>query len=76
MIETIIFNQKRVLPVCAYLNGEYGYKDIFLGVPVILGSNGIEKIIELDLDIQDKECFIKSANEVKANLEILKKKFL
>ena len=49
MVETIVKDEKRVIPVSAYLRGEYGYEDIFLGVPVMLGKNGIEKIVEIGL---------------------------
>lgn len=73
MVESIIFNQCRVFPVCAYLNGEYGLKDIYLGVPVILGSNGIEQVIELELDDDDNERFYQSEKTVRASLEIMKK---
>jgi len=73
MVEAIICNQSRVFPVCAYLNGEYGLKDIYLGVPVILGSDGIEKVIELELDEDDKERFYQSEKTVRASLEIMKK---
>lgn len=72
MVESIIIDQRRVFPVCAYLNGEYGYKDIYLGVPVILGSNGVENVIELDLDPDDKEHFETSYQEVRSTLEAMK----
>ena len=54
MVEAVICDQRRVFTACAYLNGEYGYKDIYLGVPMILGKNGVEKVIELDLDEEDQ----------------------
>lgn len=72
MIEAIVVDQRRVFPVCAYLNGEYGYKDIYLGVPVVLGSNGVEKVIELELDTDDKEHFEISKNEVSETLNLMK----
>lgn len=72
MVEAIICDQRRVFPVCAYLNGEYGYNDIYLGVPVILGRNGIEKVIELELDKEDKERFDRSQKEVRTTLELMK----
>lgn len=72
MVESIISNQKRVFPVCAYLNGEYGYKDIYLGVPVILGRNGVERVIELELDESDRERFAVSEKAVRENLELMK----
>ena len=55
MVEAVICDQRRVFTACAYLNGEYGCKDIYLGVPVILGKNGVERVIELELDPDDKE---------------------
>lgn len=64
MVETIICDQRRVFTACAYLNGEYGYKDIYLGVPVILGKKGVERVIELELDSDDKERFGKSHHDV------------
>ena len=72
MVESVICDQKRVLPVCAYLNGEYGYKDIYLGVPVILGKNGIERVIELELDEEDKACFEISKKEVENTIKMMK----
>jgi len=72
MVESIICDQQRVFPVCAYLNGEYGYEDIYLGVPVILGLNGVERIIELDLDPDDRIRFDVSQKEVRETLELMK----
>src|SRR5690606_11878357 len=71
MVEAIIRDQKRVFPVCAWLQGEYGMKDIFLGVPVILGKNGIEKIIELDLNEDEKALLAESAEAVKNVMNVL-----
>lgn len=73
MVEAVICDQRRVFTACAYLNGEYGYKDIYLGVPVILGKNGVERIIELELDEEDKVRFAESKAEVGKTLDILKK---
>ena len=64
MVEAVICDQRRVFTVCAYLNGEYGYKDIYLGVPVILGKNGVERVIELELDPDDKIRFDESQKDV------------
>lgn len=72
MVEAVICDQRRVFTACAYLNGEYGYNDIYLGVPVILGQNGIERIIELELDEDDKVRFENSQKEVKKTLELIK----
>ena len=68
MVEAVICDQRRVFTACAYLNGEYGYNDIYLGVPMILGKNGVERIIELELDEEDKDNFAKSYAEVKRSL--------
>jgi malate dehydrogenase len=65
MVESIIYDEKRVLPVCAYLNGEYGVDGYYVGVPVILGENGVEKIIEIDLNEEEKALFDNSVNAVK-----------
>lgn len=71
MVEAIIRDQKRVFPVCALLNGEYGMKDIYLGVPVVLGKNGIEKIIEVKLDNEEKELLANSAKAVRSVMDVL-----
>lgn len=73
MVEAIICDQRRVFTACAYLNGEYGYKDIYLGVPVILGKNGVERVIELELDPDDKIRFDELKKEVDKTLVIIKK---
>lgn len=72
MAEAILKDQRRVLPSIAYLEGEYGYKDIYLGVPTILGGSGIEDIIELDLTEEEKTALDKSAESVKNVLNVLK----
>jgi len=71
MVEAVICDQRRVFTACAYLNGDYGYNDIYLGVPVILGENGVERIIELELDEDDKVRFEESKNEVSKTLDLL-----
>ena len=76
MVESVISNQRRVFPACAYLNGEYGYEDIYLGVPIILGTNGVEKIIELELDEDDKVRFDESEKVVRENLRLLKEIYI
>lgn len=72
MVEAVICNQRRVFTACAYLNGEYGYDDIYLGVPVILGKNGVERVIELELDADDYERFKESKKEVEKTLNLLR----
>lgn len=71
MVESVICDQRRVFPACAYLKGEYGYYDIYLGVPAIIGKNGIEQVIELDLDKDDKISFDLSYKEIKNLLSSL-----
>jgi len=65
MIEAILKDQKRVLPCSAYLTGEYGYSDIFVGVPVVLGKQGVEKIIEIELTDEEKKQFALNVEHVK-----------
>lgn len=72
MAEAILKDQRRVLPAIAYLEGEYGYNDIYLGVPTILGGNGIEEVIELDLTDEEKAALDQSAQSVKSVLDVLK----
>lgn len=72
MVEAVICDQRRVFTACAYLNGEYGYDDIYLGVPVILGKNGVERVIELELDADDRVRFDESQREVYKTVELLK----
>ncbi|MCK5079610.1 MAG: malate dehydrogenase, partial [Bacteroidales bacterium] len=71
--EAIVDDQKRIYPVCAYLNGEYGLKDIYMGVPVILGKEGIEEVIELKLNTREKEMVKDSAKSVKEVIGVLDK---
>ena len=61
----IIYDEKRLLPVCAYLNGEYGIKGFYVGVPAILGSIGVEKIIEFSLNEEEKAALDNSVKAVK-----------
>lgn len=72
MVKAILLDEKRILPCSAYLNGEYGAKDVYNGVPAILGSGGVEKIIELKLNKEETEDFHKSANSVRAVIDELK----
>jgi len=72
MVEAIVKDEKRVVPVSAYLRGEYGYNDIFLGVPVLLGKNGVEKIIQLDLSPEEKAMLDDSAEAVAKGVETLR----
>jgi len=73
MAEAILKDKKLIVPAAAYMQGEYGLNDIFFGVPVMLGAGGVEKIIEYDLDDEEKSAFEKSAAAVKETHEALKK---
>lgn len=72
MAEAILKDQKRVLPAIAYLEGEYGYEGIYLGVPTLLGAGGIEKIFELELTEDEKTALDQSADAVKDVMKALK----
>ena len=73
MLESYLYDQKKILPCSASLNGEYGVKGLFVGVPVIIGEKGIEKIIELDLSDQSKKEFQKSVEAVEQLVKKCKK---
>ncbi len=73
MVEAILKNQRRVFPVCIKLEGEYGIDDCYLGVPVILGKNGVEKVLELDLNAEEKALLETSRGHVKEVMEVLNK---
>lgn len=73
MVEAIVRDQKRVFPCCVWLQGEYGLKDIYMGAPVILGRNGVERIIELKLNEQEMELVKASAKAVKEVMDVLDK---
>jgi malate dehydrogenase len=75
MAESYLLDQKRVLPCAVQLNGEYGEKDLYLGVPVILGAKGVEKIIELDLTSDERAALDKSLKGVKELTEIIRTKY-
>ena len=72
MTESIVKNKNRILPCCVWLQGEYGTKDIFMGVPVKLGRNGIEEIIQIKLTAEEQAEFDKSVNAVREVMEIVK----
>ena len=71
MVEAILKNQRRVFPVCIKLDGEYGIDDCYLGVPVILGKNGVEKVLELDLNAEEKALMETSRGHVKEVMNVL-----
>jgi malate dehydrogenase len=69
MAESYLKDKRRVLPCAAYLNGEYGVKGMYVGVPVVVGANGIEKIVEIDLNTAERAMFQKSVESVKGLIE-------
>lgn len=71
MVEAIVRDQRRIFPVCVKLEGEYGINDCYLGVPVILGKNGVERIIELDLNQEEKALMESSRKAVKEVMDVL-----
>ena len=71
MVESIVKDQKRIFPVCSYLNGQYGLKDLYLGVPVKLGRKGVEEIIEIKLNAEEKKLLASSADSVKSVMKVL-----
>ena len=72
MVESILLDRKRVLPCAAYLDGEYGVKGYFVGVPCILGEKGVEKVVEVKMNKDEKALFTKSVNHVKKLVKSLK----
>ncbi len=74
MVESILKDKKKVLPCAAYLEGEYGIKDLFVGVPVKLGSRGIEKIFQIRLQPEEQAALDKSAAAVKELIDVIKQK--
>jgi malate dehydrogenase len=71
MIKSILLDEKRLLPCAAYLNGEYGVKDLYMGVPVILGQDGVETILEVQLSKEEKSQFRKSCASVRRLIKLL-----
>ena len=73
MAEAYLLDQKRLLAGAAYLEGEYGYKDFFMGVPVVIGGNGVEKIVIIELSDAEKASLEKSAKSVQGVVDVVKK---
>jgi malate dehydrogenase len=71
MVEAVLKNKKRLMPVAAYVNGEYGLTDVYVGVPVILGAAGVEKVLEVNLTEEEKKALLASSEKVKKNIEKL-----
>jgi len=73
MAESYLRDKKRVLPAAAWLNGEYGVKDLYVGVPVVIGSKGVERVVEIELNGTERTMFEKSAQAVEGLVEACKK---
>ncbi len=73
MAEAYLKDQKRVLPVAAHLTGQYGQDDLYVGVPSIIGAGGVEKIIEIELNDEEKAMFQNSVDAVKTLVDVVKK---
>jgi malate dehydrogenase len=73
MAESYLRDKKRVLPCAAWLNGEYGIKDLYVGVPVVIGAKGVERIVEIELNSAERAMFEKSAAAVQGLVEACKK---
>jgi malate dehydrogenase len=73
MAESYLRDKKRVLPCAAWLTGQYGVKDLYVGVPVVIGAGGIERIVEITLDPDEKAAFDASCTAVKGLVDIAKK---
>jgi malate dehydrogenase len=71
MVDAIVLDEKRVLPCTSYLEGEYGIEGLYMGVPVVLGSKGIERIVELDLDDTEQQALKASADAVREVVGVL-----
>jgi malate dehydrogenase len=71
VVESILRDQKKVVPCCVYLEGEYGQNDICIGVPVVLGKNGVEKILDYKLNAEEQALFNKSADAVRSMNNVL-----
>jgi len=70
--ESIVNDYKRIIPSCVSLEGEYGQNDICIGVPAVIGKNGVEKIVALELNAEEKALFAKSADAVRSTNQVLK----
>lgn len=72
MAESYLFDKKRILPCAAHLTGQYGVDDLYVGVPAVIGKNGIEKVVEIDLNADEQKMFDHSVNAVKSLVESIK----
>src|SRR5262245_20803333 len=72
MAESYLLDKKRVLPCAAHLKGEYGVKDLYVGVPVVLGAGGVERVVEIELDASEKAMFDKSVSAVRGLIDVVR----
>jgi len=72
MAESYLLDKKRVLPCAAHLTGEYGVKDLYVGVPVVLGAGGVEKVVEIELNASEKAMFDKSVSAVRGLIDVVR----
>jgi malate dehydrogenase len=72
MAESYLRDKKRVLPCAAWLNGQYGVKDLYVGVPVVLGAGGVERVVEIELNAEEKAGFDKSVAAVRGLIDVTK----
>ena len=73
MAESYLLDKKRVLPCAAWLNGEYGVKGLYVGVPVVIGAKGVERVVEIELNSAERAMFEKSVSSVQGLVEACKK---
>ena len=73
MVEAYLRDKKRVLPCAAWLTGEYGVKDLYVGVPVVIGAGGVERIVEIELNHEERAEFDRSVGAVRDLVEVVKK---
>jgi len=76
MIRSILLDEKRLLPCAAHLNGPFGLEDVYMGVPCVLGSGGVERVVELDLTAEERAALHRSAEAVRKDLDVLREKGL
>ncbi|MGH7879064.1 MAG: malate dehydrogenase, partial [Candidatus Binataceae bacterium] len=73
MVEAFMLDKKEVLPAAAYLEGEYGVRGLYAGVPVVIGGGGVEKVLEIDLTVAEKKAFESSVGHVRELVEAMDK---
>ena len=71
MLDAILLDRKRILPCSAYLEGEYGIEDLFVGVPVVLGAGGVERVVEIELNARERAALEQTARSVRSLVEAM-----